>query len=123
MKNLTVHITPHDLELTSALRDFVQIKIAALRRFAGDILAAEVILRGPSGATHLSSVTARLALPGRDVQARAMHENIYRAINKLVARLARLSRKRKTRRTRTARHLEKKRTKPSPLRASFGFAL
>lgn len=123
MKDLPVHITQHHLDLSSPLREFVRTKIASMRRFAADILVAEVILRGPSGAADLSSVSARLALPGRDVRARAVHENIYGAINQLVARLCRLSRKRKTRRTRTARWLGKKRTRQSSLHASFAGAL
>lgn len=97
MKNPPIHITPHDLHLSAGVNDFIRIKIAGLSRFAGDIVAAEVVLRGKSGAAHLFSVTGRLALPGRDVHANATHTDIYGAINQLVSRLARLSRKRKTR--------------------------
>jgi len=71
--------------------------MSALSRFAGDMLAAEIILRGKSNAPHLFSLSARLALPGRDIQGNAVHENLYTAIDQLVAKLARLSRKRKTR--------------------------
>ena len=71
--------------------------MSALSRFAGDMLAAEIILRGKSDAPHLFSLSARLALPGRDIQGNAVHENLYTAIDQLIAKLARLSRKRKTR--------------------------
>jgi putative sigma-54 modulation protein len=97
MKNPPIHVTPHDLQLGPALQDFIRVKICSLSRFAGDIIGAEIVLRGKSGAAHLFSVSARLALPGRDVQANATHPDIYGAVNQLVARLARLSRKRKTR--------------------------
>ena len=97
MKNPPIHVTPHDLHLSPAVNDFIRIKICGLSRFAGDIVAAEVVLRGKSGAAHLFSVSGRLALPGRDVHANATHADLYGAINQLVARLARLSRKRKTR--------------------------
>jgi len=97
MKNPPIHVTPHDLQLGPALHDFIRVKICSLSRFAGDIVAAEVVLRGKSGAADLFSVSGRLALPGRDVQANATHADIYGAINQLVTRLARLSRKRKTR--------------------------
>src|SRR5262249_19731912 len=97
MKDLPVHITPHGIELSLTLRRFIERKIFRLSRFAGDILSAEVVLREKSGADGLFSVSARLALPGRDVHGNAVHENFYAAINQLVARLARLSRKRKTR--------------------------
>jgi len=123
MKDLTVHITPHDLKLSTRLREFVCRKIAGISRFCGDLLSAEVVLRGPSGAAHLFSVSARLALPGRDVQANAAHSNPYGAINKLVERLGRLSRKRKTRLTKTARQLGKKRSKRLPDQSSLLYAL
>ena len=97
MKNPPIHIAPHDLHLSPALHDFIRIKVCGLSRFAGDIVAAEVVLRKKSGAAHLFSVTGRLALQGRDLHANATHADIYGAINQLVARLARLSRKRKTR--------------------------
>ena len=97
MKNIPIHITPHDLDLSPAVRDFLQKKLSGVARFAGDVLAAEVVLRGRSGAAARFSVSARLALPGRDVQANATHGNLYGAIDKLVSRLGRLSRKRKTR--------------------------
>ena len=123
MKDLTIHITPHGLKLSTRLREFVCRKISGISRFCDDLLSAEVVLRGPSGAPHLFSVSARLALPGRDVQANAAHANVYGAINKLVARLGRLSRKRKTRLTRTPRELEKKRTKQLPDQSSLLYAL
>ena len=113
MKTVPLHITPHDLELSPALREFIQTKISGLSRFAGDIVAAEVVLRGKSGAAHLFSVSARLALPGRDVQGNARHANLYGAIDRLVARLARLSRKRKTRLANMLRRPGKKRLRPA----------
>jgi ribosomal subunit interface protein len=97
MNDVPLHIMSHGIELSSPLRKFLEKKISALRRFAGDILSAQVVLREKSGAKGLFSVKARLALPGRDIHGNAVHENFYAAINQLVARLARLSRKRKTR--------------------------
>jgi ribosomal subunit interface protein len=97
MTNPPVHITPHNLTLSPALQQFIRRKMSALSRFAGDMLAAEIILRGKPGAPYPFSLSARLALPGRDIQGNAVHENLYTAIDQLVAKLARLSRKRKTR--------------------------
>jgi ribosomal subunit interface protein len=119
MKNLPVHITPHDLHLSPDLHDFIQLKISALSRFAPDIVAAEVVVRGKSGAAQLYSVSARLALPGRDVQGNATHANLHSAIDRLVARLARLSRKRKTRLAKVFRRPGRKRIKRSAWAASF----
>jgi ribosomal subunit interface protein len=109
MKNVPLHITPHHLKVSDAFREFVRIKISALARFAGDILSAEVVLRGPSGGSHHYSVSGRLALPGRDVHGGATHPSIHGAVNRLVARLARLSRKRKTRLSKVMRRPGKKR--------------
>jgi ribosomal subunit interface protein len=97
MNALPIHITPHGIELSFALRKFIEKKVSRVSRFASDILSAEVVLREKSGGNGVFSVSARLALPGRDVHANAVHVNFYAAINQLVARLARLSRKRKTR--------------------------
>jgi ribosomal subunit interface protein len=72
--------------------------MSGLSRFAGDILAGEIILRGKAG--RLFSISARLAVPGRDIHGKAVHENLYTAIDQLVAKLARSARKRKTRLTR-----------------------
>jgi putative sigma-54 modulation protein len=111
MKHIPLHITPHDVEVSSRLRELLQTKVSALARFAGDILAAEVVVRGPTGAAQLFSVSARLALPGRDVQANATHANLFGAVDKLVSRLGRLSRKRKTRLAKTFRRPHVKRIK------------
>src|SRR3954447_18658250 len=73
MKHIPLHITVHDVDVSSRLRELLQTKVAALARFAGDILTAEVVVRGPTGAAQLFSLSARLALPGRDVQANATH--------------------------------------------------
>jgi ribosomal subunit interface protein len=97
MTNPPIHITPHNLTLSPALQQFIRRKMSALSRFAGDMLAAEIILRGKPAAPYPFSLSARLALPGRDIQGNAAHENLYTAIDQLVAKLARLSRKRKTR--------------------------
>jgi ribosomal subunit interface protein len=122
MRNVHVHITPHDVNVSPAVRELIQEKISRLSRIAGDVLCAEVVVRARSGAAHMFSVQARLALPGRDVHGNATHANLYGAIGKLVARLARLSRKRKTRLTRAFRRHGKKHLKrPSDVRA-FVFA-
>jgi ribosome-associated translation inhibitor RaiA len=77
MTNPPIHITPHNLTLSPALQQFIRRKMSALSRFAGDMLTAEIILRGKSDAPHLFSLSARLALPGRDIQGNAVHENLY----------------------------------------------
>src|ERR1044072_1810412 len=97
MKTLPIHITPHNVGLSQRSRNFIEKKVSAVCRFAHDMIGAEVVLRGKRGAAQLFSVSARVALPGRDLQANAAHANLYGAVYQLADRLARLARKRKTR--------------------------
>ena len=85
MNALPIHITAHDIEISLGLRKFIEKKISRVSRFAADILTAEVVLREKSGGNGVFSVSARLALPGRDVHANAVHVNFYAAINQLVS--------------------------------------
>lgn len=112
MKAVPIHVTPHGLQLSARLRSAIERKISALSRVAGDMLAAEIVLRGKRGAAQLFSVSARIALPGRDLQGNATHANPYGAINQVVARLARLARKRKTRVVSAFRRPAKRQLKP-----------
>src|SRR6187399_2633987 len=115
---LNIHITPHHLSLTSALSDFVCDKFARLPRFAGDALAADVVLRRHHGTAEGKrfSASARLALPGRDLHASATHEDLYSAVTGLARKLARQSRKRDTRRVNASR---KRRRSPRSHRSSI----
>ena len=123
MKNMPVHITPHNVGLSPRSRNLIETKISALSRFAGDMLGAEIVLRGKRGAAQLFSVSARVALPGRDLQGNARHANLHGAIDQLVARLARLARKRKTRLVSAFRRPSKKQIKPWPGANAFLFSL
>lgn len=97
MTNFPIHITNHHLIVSDALLRFAREKISSVCRFANDALAADIVLRRHAGAKERFSVSARLALPGRDIHGRAVANNPYAAIGKLVTKLGRLSRKRKTR--------------------------
>lgn len=103
MTTLPIHITPHHLSLSQALRDFVCLKLAKVTQFAGDALAADIVLRRHHGTANGKrfSASARLALPGRDIHASATHADLYTAVVRLVATLARRSRKRNTRLAKT----------------------
>jgi len=103
MTILPIHITPHHLGLSPALRSFVSMKFAKVARFANDILAAEIVLRRHHGRTNGKrfSASARLALAGCDIHGCATHADLYTAIVRLVAKLARSSRQRKARLRRT----------------------
>ncbi|MES2571121.1 MAG: ribosome-associated translation inhibitor RaiA [Verrucomicrobiota bacterium] len=100
MKTLPIHITPHHLRLSPALRDFVHSKLGKVPRFVANVLAADVVLRRHHGTTHgrQFSASARLALPGHDIHGSAMHADLYTAVGKLAATLVSRSQKRNTRR-------------------------
>ena len=96
---LPIHITPHHLTLSSALGDFVSMKLTKVPRIDRDVLAADVVLRRHHGtaAGKQFTASARLALPGHDIHGSATHADLYSAVVKLVATLARQLRKRRTR--------------------------
>ena len=96
---MPIRIITHHLELSPALYDFAQAKLSKAPRIANDALGAVVVLRRHHGTSEgrRFSASARLALAGRDLHAKASHSNLYSAILKLVALLVRRSRKRKTR--------------------------
>lgn len=98
---MPVHITPHHLHLSPALRDFAHRKLAKVPRFSADALRMDLVLRRQGGSAGMGrfSASARVALPGRDLHAAASHADLYTAITKLVTQLVRHSRKRKTRLT------------------------
>jgi putative sigma-54 modulation protein len=116
---IPIHITPHHLRLTPALSQFVSGKIAKLPRFAGDAVAADIVLRRHHGTAKGKSfsASARLALPGRDVHATATHTDLYTAITHLTKKLARRSLKCKVRRGRAAKNLRRsaRRNRPAML--------
>lgn len=91
IKTPSIHITPHHLSLSPALRDFARTKLAKVPRFANDMVGADLVLRRHCGTANGKqfSASARLALPGRVVHGRATHANLYSAIVKLVSTLAR----------------------------------
>jgi putative sigma-54 modulation protein len=107
MTTLPIHITPHHLNLSPPLREFVCMKFEKVHRIASDAVAADLVLRRHHGTSSglRYSASARLAVPGRDVHGSATHADLYTAVVKLVATLARRSRKRKTRLARTYRPL------------------
>jgi putative sigma-54 modulation protein len=111
MKTVPIHITPHNVGLSPRLRNFIEKKVSDLSRFARDMIQADVVLRGKGGAAQSFSVSARVALPGRDLQANATHANLYGAVHELIERLARLARKRKTRFVSAFRRPAKKHTR------------
>jgi putative sigma-54 modulation protein len=116
MTKLPIHITTHHLIINEGLHRFVLKKIGALKRFANDALAAEIVLRRDGLKELRFSAIARVSLPGRDIHARASDGNIYAAIHQLVSKLARLSRKRKTR-------LSRNRSNRTTSRSAAGLAM
>ena len=99
---IPIRIIAHNVSLSEPLCEFVRNKIGAVSRFAHDILSIEIVLRrNPNPGNERFAVSARLALPGRDVHGRASTPDLYTAVGMAAARLSRRLRKRKTRLSRT----------------------
>lgn len=75
MSALPIHITPHHLNPSLPLRDFVSTKFAKVRRFASDAVAADIVLRRHHGTASGKrfSASARLAVPGSATHSTATH--------------------------------------------------
>lgn len=83
---MQINISGHHLDVTDALRDYVNDKFARLERHVDDITSVQVIL-SPEPKTHKAESKIRLA--GDEVFAAAEAEDMYAAIDRLTDKLDR----------------------------------
>ena len=83
---MQVNITGLHLEITDALRDYVEEKFDRLERHFDRIIAVQVILQVEK---LKQKAEAALHVAGREVVANAEHGDMYAAIDLLVAKLDR----------------------------------
>lgn len=83
---MQVNITGHQLEVTDALRDYVNEKFVRLERHYDKITSANVIL---SVEKLKQQVDATLLIAGGEIVGNAEHEDMYAAIDLLVDKLDR----------------------------------
>ncbi|GAA3541962.1 ribosome hibernation promoting factor [Zobellella aerophila] len=83
---MQINLTGHHVEITDALRDYVNSKFTKLERHFDHITNAHVILN----VEKLQQIAeAKLNVSGGEVFANAQHENMYAAIDGLIDKLDR----------------------------------
>ena len=83
---MQLNITGHNVEITEALRDFVNAKFAKLEQYFERINQVYVVLKVEK-VTHISDAT--LHVNGGELHARAEGQDMYAAIDGLIDKLAR----------------------------------
>lgn len=83
---MQITITGHQLEITEALREYINTKFAKLERHFDKITSIRVTL---SVEKVMQKVDATLLIAGGDINANAEHEDMYAAIDVLVDKLDR----------------------------------
>lgn len=83
---MQLNITGHHIDITDALRDYVNTKLEKLQRHFDHVTNVHVIL---SVEKLVQKAEAKLHISGADVFADATHEDMYAAIDALVDKLDR----------------------------------
>lgn len=83
---MNLHLTGHHLELTPALREYVQNKLTRLSNHFDHVIDVKVTL---SVEKLVQKVEATLHVPGNDLHAECSAENMYSAIDSLTDKLDR----------------------------------
>jgi putative sigma-54 modulation protein len=83
---MNLQITGHHLEVTPALRDYVQGKLARIKNHFDHVIDIKVTL---SVEKLVQKVEATLHVPGNDLHVECTDENMYSAIDMLTDKLDR----------------------------------
>ncbi|MBB3104692.1 ribosome hibernation-promoting factor, HPF/YfiA family [Azomonas macrocytogenes] len=83
---MQINISGHHLEVTAALRDYIEEKFDRLERHFDRIINVQVILQVEK---IKQKIEASLHVAGREVVANAEHDDMYAAIDLLVDKLDR----------------------------------
>lgn len=83
---MNLQLTGHHLEVTPALRDYLQSKLARVRNHFDHVIDIKVTL---SVEKLLQKVEATVHVPGNDLHAECAGENMYSAIDLLADKLDR----------------------------------
>lgn len=87
---MEIHISGQHIEITEALRSYVEEKFEKIVRMAENITHIHVILKTDKLDRHLQSTAeATLHIPGTDIHASASSEDMYHGIVLLVEKLVR----------------------------------
>ena len=90
-------ISGHHLEITPALRSYVQDKLASIARHFDHALDVKVLLSvdTPKGKVGQQKAECNIRMKGQDLFAHSQHTNMYAAIDELISKLDRLVEKHK----------------------------
>ena len=83
---MQLNITGHHVELTEALKDYVNSKMEKLERHSDQISNSQVTL---SVVKERQTAEGNLHVTGGEINAKAQHEDMYAAIDALVDKLDR----------------------------------
>lgn len=91
---MQIEISGHNVEVTQALRAYVNDKLERLERHFGNLIAAHVVLR-LERVEHTAEATVSVGGRTNDIYADAMAEDMYAAIDLLADKLDRQVRRHK----------------------------
>lgn len=83
---MNLHLTGHHLEVTPALRDYIQSKLLRVTNHFDHVIDVKVTM---SVEKLAQKVEATLHVPGNDIHAESSDENMYSAIDTLADKLDR----------------------------------
>ena len=102
---MNLNITGHHLDVTPAIREYIQTKMTRVLRHFDHVIGTQVIL-SVEPLKHHAEIT--LHVRGKDIHCEAMEENLYASIDLLVDKIDRKVIQHKTR-TKNHSHIAAKR--------------
>ncbi|MFA5704024.1 MAG: ribosome-associated translation inhibitor RaiA [Advenella sp.] len=84
---MNINISGHHLEITPAIKEYVESKIGRVLKHFDHVIDAQVIL-SLEPLKHIAEITLRV--PGKDIHCAAEEENLYAAIDLLSDKADRL---------------------------------
>ena len=102
---MNLNITGHHLDVTPAIREYIQTKMTRVVRHFDHVIDTQVIL-SLEPLKHRAELT--LHIPGKDIHCEASEDNLYAAIDLLIDKVDRKVLQHKTR-TQNHHHLAAKR--------------
>ncbi|WP_018873125.1 ribosome hibernation-promoting factor, HPF/YfiA family [Thioalkalivibrio sp. ALJ16] len=86
---MQINLTGHHVDLTDALRDYVNEKFAKLERHFDKVIDVHVVLTHERNQTQHNKAEANLQVSGNHIHAEASHEDMYAAIDGLIDKVDR----------------------------------
>lgn len=83
---MNTQMTGHHMEITPALREFTEKKLARLKPHGDSITSLHITFNVDK---HSKIAEGKIVVPGQTIHAKAQDENMYNAIDSLVSKLSR----------------------------------